>query len=99
MLNLDLGKRLLIPQRLLLAGILAFVVVLGMACGEEATPTPTATVLPPTPTPAPFPLVITDSNGNEVSFETPPERIVAYDSDSVEILFAMGEGHRIAGDP
>ncbi len=63
-----------------------------------ATPTaaPTATPAPtPTPTPAPFPLVITDSDGNDVVFERPPERIVSIDSDSVEILFAMGEGHRL----
>ena len=90
MVILDMGRRLMTPYRLLLSSILAFVVVLGIACGDEATPTPT-------PTPSPFPLVITDSNGNQVSFEKPPERIVAYDSDSVEILFAMGEGHRIAG--
>ena len=70
------------------------------ACGAEATPTPTPTVTPtpsPTPTPSLFPLTLTDSNGNEVTISRPPERIVAIDGDAVEILFAMGEGHRIVG--
>ena len=42
-----------------------------------------------------FPFTVTDSNGNEVTFDRPPERIVAYDSAAVEILFAMGEGQRV----
>ena len=42
-----------------------------------------------------FPLVIMDSDTSEIVFETPPERIVALDSDSVEILFAIGEGERL----
>ena len=62
------------------------------------TALPTAPPTPqPTPAPALFPLTITDSSGNDIVFDKPPERILAYDSDSVEILFAMGEGHRIAG--
>ena len=61
---------------------------LGMACGEGATPTPSPTS---TPIPIPgFPLVITDSNGQAVTFEEPPQRIVAYESAAVEILYAMG---------
>ena len=59
-------------------------------------PPPTQTLLP-TPTPSAFPLTILDSNGVEVIFEEPPQRIVAYDSASVEMLYAMGEGERIAG--
>ena len=59
----------------------------------------TATPAPPSPTPAPsiFPLTITGSNDKEIVFETPPERIVAYSSAVVEILFAIGEGHRVVG--
>lgn len=37
------------------------------------------------------------SDGKEVTFETPPERIVVYDGAAVEMLFAIGEGDRIAG--
>ena len=58
----------------------------------EPTPEPTAT-----PEPSDFPLTVVDSNGNEVTFDAPPERIVAMDSAVVEILFAIGEGDRIIG--
>ena len=58
----------------------------------RVTATTTAT---PTPVPAVFPFVVRDSNGNEVVFESPPERIVAFDSAVVEILFAIGEGRRV----
>ena len=57
---------------------------------QRLGPTPTAT-----PIPVEFPVTIVDSNGNEVTFDKPPERIVAYDGAAVETLFAMGEGHRI----
>ncbi len=71
---------------------------------RTAAPTPTATPEPtpnatpePTPAPAPFPLTIESTDGAEVIFDAPPERIVAYDGSAVEILFAMGEGHRVVG--
>ena len=60
---------------------------------------PTATAIPtaaPTPTPALFPFTVTGTNGREVVFDVPPERIVAIDSAVVEILFAIGEGQRVA---
>ena len=44
-----------------------------------------------------FPFTITGSNGREVVFEQAPERIIAFDTAAVEILLAMGEGHRIVG--
>ncbi len=59
---------------------------------RRITPTPV-----PTPIPAGFPLTVIDSNGNEIVFEEPPERIVAFDSAVVETLFAIGEGHRVIG--
>ena len=61
-----------------------------------ATPKPTSTATPD-PLAALFPFTVTDSNGNEVTFEEPPERIVAFDSAVVETLFAIGEGHRVVG--
>ena len=73
---------------------------------SEVAPTSAPAVLPrparvSTPAPYPasvtFPLSIIDSNGAEVIFDEPPERIVAYDSAVVEILFALGEGHRVVG--
>ena len=53
---------------------------------------------PPRPLPL-FPLTITDSNGNDITFDAPPERIIAFDGAAVEILFALGEQDRIARHP
>ncbi len=68
----------------------------------QASPTPAAVATPtrapaPSPTPVLFPYTVTDSNGNQVTFDAPPERIVAYDSAAVEVLFAIGQGHRVVG--
>ena len=76
----------------LILGITIAVVLPVLACGEAETPSPTAT---PPPTPVPFPFTISDSDGNEVAFDRPPERIVAFDSAALEALFAIGEGHRV----
>ena len=69
------------------------------APAPTSTPTATATPAPPTPEPTPslFPITITDSNGNDITFDAPPERIIAFDSAAVEILYALGEQGRIAG--
>ena len=56
-------------------------------------PSPTAT---PTISPPSYgPVTIVDSNGKDVVFLEPPQRIIAYDSAVVEILFALGEGQRV----
>ncbi len=60
-----------------------------------ATPTPRAAE-EPTPIPAVFPYTAVDGDGREIVFERPAERIVAFDSAVVEILFAIGEGERVA---
>ena len=72
--------------------IVALAGVAALACAEptlDPQPTSTgATVQPPAPAPVPspqpavslFPYSVTDSNGNEVTFDKPPERIVAFDS-------------------
>ncbi len=49
----------------------------------------------PTPAPAVFPLTVQSEDGRDIVFDKPPERIVAFDSAVVEMLFAMGEGHRV----
>jgi iron complex transport system substrate-binding protein len=43
------------------------------------------------------PVTLIDGAGQEFVFTEPPERIMAYGSAVVEILFAIGEGHRIVG--
>ena len=63
-----------------------------------ASPTPTATVTAtPDTTAGLFPYTVVDSNGVEVVFDWPPERIVAFDSAAVEALFAIQQGHRVVG--
>ena len=82
-----------------IALIACFLLIVGIACGEESTPTPvlTPTPLPHTPTSALFPLTVVDTDGAEVTFDESPERIVAYDAITVEILYAIGEEERIVG--
>ena len=59
-------------------------------------PRPSApTPVPPTPIPAVFPVTVQNGNGDDVTFDGPPERIVAFDGSVVDILFSIGEGHRI----
>ena len=81
----------------ILAAITVFLIALAIpACAREAPATP----LPaPTPEPvaAPFPYTVTDSNGRDITFAEPPQRIVSFDSAVVEALFAIGEGERIVG--
>ena len=50
----------------------------------------------PTAIPATFPVTVMSADGRQVVFEEPPERIVAFDSAAVEILFAIGAEDRIA---
>ena len=142
MVPFNLGLRLVKSYPMLLASVIAFMMVLGIACADDPTPTqvPTATSVPtatpqpvptdtpepaptdtpePTPTPRPaptatqaptptpvlsptplpslFPLTIVDSNGKEFVFDAPPERLVLYDGAAVEIVFAIGQGHRVVG--
>ena len=63
------------------------------------TPTPTGRQIADTAAtaiPATFPVTVMSADGREVVFEEPPERIVAFDSAAVEILFAIGAGDRVA---
>ena len=56
-----------------------------------------AEAVEPTPIPAVFPVTVLAGDEREIRFDSPPERIVAFDSAVVEILFAIGEGDRIVG--
>ena len=65
--------------------------------GPDPPPTSSQSVsMEPTAIPATFPVTVMSEDGREVVFEEPPERIVAFDSAVVEILFAIGAGDRIA---
>ena len=61
------------------------------------TPPSRLRVEEPTPIPAVYPVSVKSGDGREITFDQPPERIVAFDSAIVEILFAIGEGERIVG--
>ena len=63
----------------------------------EPAATPTATPVPATAVPEPPQVTVTSTDGTEVVFESPPERMVVYDGAAVEMLYAIGQGHRIAG--
>ena len=47
--------------------------------------------------PTNFPFTITDSSNTSITFKQPPDRIIVLDSASIEILFAINQGHRIVG--
>ena len=78
-------------DRLRLYAAAAAALVLAACSAQPAQPT-----APPAPS-AVFPYAVQDSRGNEVVFDSPPDRIIAFDSAAVEILFAIGEGHRVVG--
>ena len=84
-----------------LIAILAIMAAALLACGSEPTPTPQTIIVTatpgPTPTPQPRQVVVTGTGSKVVEFDQPPERMVVYDGAAVEMLFAIGQGHRVAG--
>lgn len=81
------------PSRPALIAALCLVALTGCSA-SAAEPPPTIT---PTPTaPAAYPLTI-DNCGTEVTFITPPERVLAIKSTSIEMLLALGLEDRIVG--
>ncbi len=76
--------------------IAAVLVIAAVACdGDGSGPTSAPAVVEetaavPSPTAAAFPVTVTDSNGKQVNFESPPEGIVALAPSFVEVLFAIG---------
>ena len=75
---------------------LILLVLLIVGCTET-----TATPVPATPTEttqaAAFPYTVEATDGTQVTFDEPPQRIVAFDSAALEALFAIGEGDRVVG--
>ena len=47
--------------------------------------------------PTSYPLIITDSNEKNVIFKKSPEKIIAFDSAAVEIIYEIGAGDKIIG--
>jgi iron complex transport system substrate-binding protein len=81
----------------ILLAVLAALLALAAACnGDGPGPTPTAVQeATPSPSPAAFPVTVTDSNGKQITFQLPPESIVALVPSFVEILFAIGAGDTV----
>ena len=88
----------------LLTAIALIAVLLFAACtgGNAATATPAeqptaAPTAAPTATaePTPAPVVVTDSDGFELTFEGAPSRIISFSPGATEILFAIGAGDRV----
>ena len=96
---------------LLLLAILACALILGGAllvagCGSDQsasddTAVSTTAAAGETPTtaaqPIAFPVTVTDDNGNSVTIEARPERIISTAPANTETLFALGVGHRVVG--
>ena len=77
-------------------------VVVTATPGPSPTPLPPVTVVitatpEPTATAQPRKVLVTGTGSKVVEFDRPPERMIVYDGAAVEMLFAIGEGHRVAG--
>ena len=85
--------------RYLGAALVALVALAALACnGDESGPTATPTAVQEAvaaPSPAVFPVTVTDSNGKQLVFDSPPESIVALAPSFVEVLFAVGAGDAV----
>jgi iron complex transport system substrate-binding protein len=85
--------------RYLVAALVALVALAALACsGDDSGPKVTPTAVEEAaaaPSPATFPVTVTDSNGKQLVFQSPPERIVALAPSFVEILFAVGAGDAV----
>ncbi len=64
---------------------------------STAAPTETTASTVAQPAEGTFPVTVTDDNGNSVTVETKPMRIVSTAPASTEILFAVGAGDRVVG--
>lgn len=82
-----MARKLFVIAALLIAAALALA-----ACGDNDGETPATT---PTP-PSAFPLSIEQSDGQQLTLEQPPQRIVSLSAHATEILCAIGAGDQLA---
>ncbi len=85
--------------RYLVAPLAALVALAALACnggdsGQTTTPTAVQEAVA-APSPAAFPVTVTDSNGKQLVFQSPPESIVALAPSFVEVLFAIDAGDAV----
>jgi len=78
--------------------MLMTLIIAALSCGTNPQPEQFIEELTQTSSAFPqFPMTIVDSNGKNVVFSEPPNRIIAFSSVPLEVLFAIGEGKRIVG--
>ena len=75
--------------------VLALAVVM-VGCARGANTAPRASE-PPASAGGSFPVTITDDDGQTVTIDAPPERIVTFAPSATEIVFALGLGDRLVG--
>ncbi len=85
--------------RYLVVSLVALLALAALACnGDDSGPTATPTAVEEAvaaPSPAVFPVTVTDSNGKQLVFDSPPESIVALAPSFVEVLFAIAAGDAV----
>jgi iron complex transport system substrate-binding protein len=67
------------------------------ACGDDPTVTPTVSGPATTGPSTSFPVTITDDDGESVTIDAPPQRIVTFAPSMTEIVFALGLGDKLVG--
>jgi iron complex transport system substrate-binding protein len=85
--------------RYLVVPLVALLALAALACnGDDSGPAATPTAVQEAvaaPSPAVFPVTVTDSNGKQLVFDSPPESIVALAPSFVEVLFAIAAGDAV----
>jgi iron complex transport system substrate-binding protein len=84
-------------RRLVLAVPVALAALTLAACGAGSSPSDRATAASGTASAAGFEPVTLDNCGTEVTVDSPPERVVAIKSTSIEMLLALGLEDRLVG--
>ena len=92
-----------------LPALLAALLALAVACGSDSSPARppspdpaafgfdcAAAVAATAPDASAFPVEVTDSLGNAVTLEEPPQRIASLSAGHTETLFAIGAGDQVA---
>lgn len=79
------------PRTILTALVLGAVAALGAACGERSEPTGELV--------APYPVTVQGAGETPTQLAATPQRIVALDAGSAELVDALGAGDRLVGVP